>query len=67
MPARLRASGPYCGDGMVNGPEACDDGKNVSAYGTSTSGCAPGCVTPPRCGDGKVQSVFGETCDDGVE
>jgi len=50
--------GPYCGDGVVNGPEACDDGKNVSAYGTSTSGCAPGCVTPPRCGDGEVQPVL---------
>ncbi len=57
--------GPRCGDGVVQeNEEACDNGVNMSAYGTN--GCAPGCMTPPRCGDEIVQTDFGETCDDGV-
>ncbi len=57
--------GPYCGDAAIQPEfEACDNGTNVSAYGTE--GCSPGCVQPPRCGDGQVQTLFGETCDDGV-
>jgi fibro-slime domain-containing protein len=56
--------GPYCGDGMVEpGLEQCDDGRNLSTYGQS--GCGPGCKNVPRCGDGRVDSLFGETCDDG--
>jgi cysteine-rich repeat protein len=31
----------------------------------SAAGCAPGCVAPGRCGDGKLDSLFGEECDDG--
>ena len=31
--------GPYCGDGNVDAAEeACDDGVNVSTYGTVDSG-----------------------------
>jgi hypothetical protein len=32
--------------------EECDAGAadNTAVYGTD--GCAPGCVLPPRCGDG---------------
>jgi fibro-slime domain-containing protein len=56
--------GPYCGDGMVEPRiEQCDDGRNVSTYGQA--GCGPGCKTVPRCGDGRVDGLFGETCDDG--
>lgn len=57
-----KSRGPSCGDGKVQKTEgeACDDGLNLSTYGT---GCAPGCVTPPFCGDGEVQSTF-EQCDD---
>jgi cysteine-rich repeat protein len=58
------ALGPYCGDGVVNGTEECDNGKNDDDYG-STSGCAPGCKLPARCGDGIVQKDYGEVCDDG--
>jgi cysteine-rich repeat protein len=53
--------GPYCGDKVINGPETCDDGVNLSVYGST--GCAPGCVAPPNCGDGLVQGQF-EECDD---
>ncbi len=53
--------GPRCGDGIKNGSEACDDGKNDGTYGT----CAPMCALPPRCGDGVQQAPAGELCDKG--
>ena len=56
--------GPFCGDGKVEASrEACDDGRNLSTY--NQPGCAPGCRIVPRCGDGKVDGLYGETCDDG--
>jgi fibro-slime domain-containing protein len=54
--------GPYCGDGTQNGSEQCDDGKNNAQY--NQSGCAPGCVNPGKCGDGKIDNPF-EQCDNG--
>ncbi|HJX63815.1 MAG TPA: DUF4215 domain-containing protein [Polyangia bacterium] len=57
--------GPYCGDGKVEaGKEDCDNGKNDDVYG-ATSGCAPDCKLPARCGDSIVQTQFDEECDDG--
>ncbi|HEX7597711.1 MAG TPA: DUF4215 domain-containing protein, partial [Polyangia bacterium] len=57
--------GPYCGDSKVEaGKEECDNGKNDDVYGAS-SGCAPGCKLPVRCGDTIVQTEFSEECDDG--
>jgi len=55
---------PKCGDGIINGTETCDDGAQNSdtAYGGCTTDCTPG----PYCGDGKVDTAFGEECDDGV-
>jgi fibro-slime domain-containing protein len=59
-----KSRGAYCGDGHTDKAdgEVCDDGMNQSVYGAV--GCAPGCVKPAFCGDGKVQSKF-EECDDG--
>lgn len=67
--ADCQGLGPHCGDGDDfdppgagdQDPEQCDDGVNLSQYGT---GCAPGCKLAPNCGDGIVQSAF-EDCDDG--
>jgi fibro-slime domain-containing protein len=56
--------GPYCGDGKTEtGVEQCDDQRNLSTYGQP--GCGPGCKAVPRCGDGSVDGMWGETCDDG--
>jgi fibro-slime domain-containing protein len=56
----------YCGDRTLNGPEQCDNGKtnNVplgSAYGKNI--CTAICSVAPFCGDGRVQTQFGEQCD----
>ena len=52
--------GDVCGDGVVGGGEACDDGVNDGGYG----GCAQDCSAPgPSCGDGVVNGP--EACDDG--
>lgn len=63
----------FCGDRVVQGassnppgPEECDNGRNVDVYSTGRTGeCAPGCVRPPRCGDGSVQAAY-EQCDNGA-
>jgi fibro-slime domain-containing protein len=62
--------GPFCGDGArQDASESCDNGVNNTSYSRTTptaAMCGPGCVTPPFCGDGVVQSMYGETCDDGA-
>jgi fibro-slime domain-containing protein len=56
--------GPYCGDGVINGPEICDDGpNNGAAYGANA--CSTACTPAHRCGDGFIDSAFGEQCDMG--
>jgi fibro-slime domain-containing protein len=63
--ADCKGRGPYCGDGIQQLPqEACDDGVNLSHYVTAGA-CGPGCVAVDFCGDGKVDSHYGEQCDDG--
>ncbi len=48
----------FCGDGVRNGPEACDDGARNGEYGS----CAWDCSGPgPRCGDNVTNG--GEQCD----
>lgn len=58
--------GPRCGDGSQQMPqEECDDGMNLTPYSPTRMGCAPGCKHPNYCGDAKLDSLFGEKCDDG--
>ena len=53
----------YCGDGIVNNNEACDDGTeaNDGHYG----GCNEDCTLAAFCGDGIKNGE--EACDDGTE
>jgi fibro-slime domain-containing protein len=63
----------FCGDGLIQPGEQCDDANMVSGDGCSvTCQIEPGfvcptpgqpCMTIAKCGDGKVES--GEQCDDG--
>ena len=50
---------PFCGDGIVEAAEQCDDGL---ANALAPDACRPNC-TNPICGDGVADS--GEQCDDG--
>jgi cysteine-rich repeat protein len=62
---------PICGDGVVNGADACDDSNTLAGDGCSDTcaveagytcmGAPSAC--DPICGDGLV--VGGEPCDDG--
>ena len=52
--------GDYCGDGIINGQEVCDDGPaNGPLYGAP--GCTFACTKASYCGDGIVDE--GEACD----
>jgi len=51
--------GPVCGDGVVEGAEACDDGGESAT-------CNADC-TAAACGDSIVNMTAGEACDDGGE
>ena len=58
LPTAPPAPGPYCGDGIVQDTEECDDGNNDDG-----DGCSANCTIEPYCGDGVVDT--GEECDDG--
>jgi hypothetical protein len=53
--------GPYCGDGVTNGPEGCDDGPNNTHYSADGEACGYDCQSAPYCGDGVRNG--GEQCD----
>ena len=59
MPFELEGSIQGCGDGAVEGDEACDDGNEVDG-----DGCDSNC-TETACGNGVVTAS--EACDDGNE
>jgi hypothetical protein len=54
--------GGYCGDGIVNGPEECDNGKDNGTQ-NGQGGCTLGCTKQHYCGDGHADTDRGEECD----
>lgn len=59
-----------CGDGVIYPGQECDDGEenNIGEYSITIEGrtCTSDCVWAPYCGDGNVQTSYGEECDDGT-
>jgi len=52
------STGAVCGDGVVEGSEACDDGNTING-----DGCSSVCtVEGTQCGNGIIEA--GEECDD---
>ena len=56
-----------CGDLVVNDGEECDVPGETGDYSTTIAGrqCTAVCSFGPYCGDGILQTLFGEECDDG--
>lgn len=56
-----------CGDMLVNSGEACDVPGETGVYSTTIAGrqCNTVCQYGPYCGDGVLQTLYGEECDDG--
>jgi len=57
----MTVQGPYCGDNIKNGTEACDGTDGVPEHFQCTDNCTLEFL--PFCGDGIVQPT--EECDDG--
>lgn len=56
-----------CGNEVVDDGEDCDVLGETGAYSTTIAGrqCDVDCEFGPYCGDGILQVLFGEECDDG--
>lgn len=56
-----------CGDELVNAGEECDVVGETGAYSTTIIGrqCSESCQYGPYCGDGVLQTLYDEECDDG--
>ncbi len=52
---------PFCGDGVLNGTETCDDGAANGTYGYCLADCSG---QGPYCGDSSLDNPP-EDCDDG--
>jgi spore coat protein H len=50
-----------CGDGQLQPGETCDDGNRFDG-----DGCSAVCLVEPGCGDGILDLVLGEQCDDAM-
>ncbi len=55
-----------CGDTLVNEGEECDVPGEIGTYSTTIVGrqCGTDCLYGPYCGDGILQTLQGEACDD---
>ena len=47
----------------MNGNEQCDNGAMNSATAYGMNACTAACQRAPYCGDGIVESSFGEQCE----
>lgn len=65
IPTRLTLS--ICGNLIVDDGEECDVPGETGVYSQTIAGrqCTPTCNFGPYCGDGILQTQFGEECDDG--
>lgn len=50
-----------CGDGIRTSDEICDDGNAVNG-----DGCSRDCLSDETCGNGIIDGIVGEQCDDGA-
>ena len=56
-----------CGNALVDAGEQCDVPGETGVYSQTIAGrqCTASCEYGPYCGDGILQSPYGEQCDDG--
>jgi cysteine-rich repeat protein len=56
--------GPGCGNGIIEGPEVCDDGNGATEFCGRWDDCLGDCsLLQASCGNGRLDP--GEECDDG--